>query len=322
MTGYFISFICISVCLLLVQPLGFCQDNASVKEESAGEFAGWGIKVPLANYYIIKSALTVFGARWGKTPATAEELEESVWEQLLLSYEAYRRDIIVEQNEVAEEINKILNGEKVAFDWKQDNPAYEKWVKEKMGGSAELFENMLKHQIQLEKLRQQVLNTIKPVVAEEEAYQEFLNEYNTLELELAQFDALKDAEDFYKKMQNPKLWEKEAKKDVKFYKHPGFVSLEFLMDMWKIPKDDLYKMLKMDDNAIYPAAPIYKGYGVFRILKKRVALEADFPKLKDSYFKQVESIKKYEGLRMWVKQLKAEAKIKPYVLPPGKGTNN
>ncbi len=308
--------------MLLFQPVGFCQDNASQKEDFAGEFAGWGIKIPLANYYIIKSAITVFGARWGKTPTTPEELEERTWEQIMLSYEAFRRDIKVEQSEVSEEVNKILKSEKVTFDWKQDRLSYEKWVKEKMGGSVELFENQLKHQIQLEKLRQQVLNTIKPVVTEKEAFQEFLNEYNTLELELAKFDALKDAEDFYKKMQNPKKWEKEAKKDAKFYQHPGFVSLEFLMDMWKIPKDDLYKMLKMEDNAIYPATPIYKGYGVFRILKKRVAQDTDFPKLKDSYFRQVESIKKYEGLGLWVKQLKVESKIKPYVLPPGKGTNN
>ena len=69
----------------------------------------------------------------------------------------------------------------------------------------------------------------------------------------------------------PKAWVEEGKKDPKFFQHPGFVSFEFLINMWKIPKDDLYKMLSMEVDSIYPPIPVYKGYGVIRILKKRPA---------------------------------------------------
>ncbi len=136
-----------------------------------------------------------------------------------------------------------------------------------------------------------------------------------MELELVQFDDLKDAEGYYKKMNKSSLWEEEVKRDPKFAKHPGFVSLEFLMDMWKIPKDDLYKMLKLKVNAIYPPTPVYKGYGVLRILNIRVAKEEDFPKLRQSYFKQVEMIKKYEELKSWLKRLKEDADIRVYPNP-------
>jgi hypothetical protein len=308
--------VAVAVALCAVSAPSYAAIEAE-QEKYIGEFSGFGMKIAANNYYFIKRTIAVFGTKWGASPTTETELEDRVWEQLLLSYEAFRRNITVTESELDEEIGKMLKSEKAAFDWKSDKQAYEKWVKEKTSEPVELFENQLRHLIQLENLRKQVLSSFSPAVTEKEAYQEFLNEYNTLELELVQFDEAKDAQGFYKKMQNPSLWEKEKKKNPKFAKYPGFVSLEFLINMWKIPKDDLYKMLSLDVNAIYPPIPIYRGYGVMRILKKRVAVEADFPPLRDSYFKQVEMIKKYDLLNEWLGKLKETAKIKVY--PLGKG---
>ncbi len=288
------------------------EEAKDSKNEFAGEFSAYGVKVPLGNYYFVKQAISVFGSRFGEAASTAEQLEDRVWTQLLLSYEAFRRNITVTAAELNDELDKTLKSEKAPFDRGKDAAAYEKWVKDKTGETVEMFENQLRHLIQLEKLRTQVMDGIVPTVTLEEAHQEFLNEYNTLELELVQFDELKDAQDFYRKMQKPSLWVKEGKKNPKFAKRPGFVSLEFLINMWKIPKDDCYKMLGEKIDSIYPPTPIYKGYGVFRVLQKRLAEEQEFTKLKDSYFKQVELIKKYEGFNAWLKKLKEEAGIKVY----------
>jgi hypothetical protein len=295
----------------------FAQDNKNSpkKEELIGEFSGWQAPVPLTNYYFVKGAIIVFGTRWGASPQTEQELEDRVWEQLVLSYEAFRRGIKVEDKELDEEIEKLVKGEKVAFDRKIDKDAYANWVKDKTKENVVLFENQLRHLIQLEKLRKEVLDSFKPQVSEEEAKKEVINEYNTMELELKQFDQLKDAEAFYKKMQDPKLWVEEGKKDPKFFQHPGFVSFEFLINMWKIPKDDLYKMLDMPIDTIYPPVPVYKGYGVMRILKVRAADPAEFAKVRESYFKQVEMLKKYDSLNDWLKKLKEDAGIKIYPKP-------
>ncbi len=280
------------------------------EQEYIGEFSGWKVPVSYANYYFVRSAIAVFGTRWGASPNTEQELDDRVWEQLALSYEAYRRGITVEQQAIEDEISKMLTAEKVSFDWKKDKEAYAAWVKEKTKASTTLFENQLRHLLQLENLRKQVLESFKPGVTEEEAHQEFLNEHNTLELELAQFDELPKAEEFYKTMKAPGQWDEKKAQDEKFLKHPGFVSLEFLIHMWKYPKDDLYKMLAMDVNATYQPIPIYKGWGVTRILQKRPAKEEDFPKYRESYFKQVEMNKKYEELKVWLAELKKQADIK------------
>jgi hypothetical protein len=294
---------------------GTPQGSSPQGQNYAGEF--FGIQVPIGNYYFVKGALMVFGNKWGPQPTTAEELESCVWNDLLLSYEAFRKNIEVKQEEVDEEITKILRDEGVKFDWRKDKEAYAKWLKDKTGEPPELFQNQLKHLIQLKKLRDQVMDGIKPEVSEEEAHQEFLNEYNTLSVELAQFNELKDAEEFYKKVKaNPKAWEEEKAKRPKDFKRPGFVSLEFLMDLWKFQKDAVYKMMQTGIGDIYPLTPVYKGYGVFKVLEKRPAEEAQYPKLKESYHRKIESKKKYQGLEEWIKNLKEQANIKPYPIAP------
>ncbi len=123
----------------------------------------------------------------------------------------------------------------------------------------------------------------------------------------------KEAEEFYKKAKaNLKFWDEEKIKRPADFKRPGFVALEFLMDIWKIPKDAAFDMVKMKKGAIYPPAPIYKGYGVFRVLEAGQANEKEFDKFKTSYYEQIRRRKKYEGLDKWFVDLKKQANIKIY----------
>ena len=306
-----ITAFCILVSLCFIFNFVYGAEQVKEKTEFAGEF--FGAPVPIGNYYFVKGVIMVFGNRFGSQPQTAQELEDCVWDGLLLSYEAFRRNITVSQEEVENEIAKIIKEEKVEFDWKKERDAYTQWVKKRANEPVEVFENQIRHLIQLERLRKEVMESIKPEVTEEEAYQKFLNEYNTLGIELLQFDELKDAEKFYKKSKKgPKSWEAEKAKRPKDFKRPGFVALEFLMEMWKLPKDAVYQMMQMEIGQIYPPTPIYKGYGVFKILEKRPAEEAGYPQLKNYYYEKIRAIKKYEGFNEWIKNLKKEADIKVY----------
>ncbi|MBU2221812.1 MAG: hypothetical protein KJ722_04250, partial [Candidatus Omnitrophica bacterium] len=213
--------------------------------------------------------------------------------------------------ELEEQITRVLDNSKINFNWKQNRNAYTMWVSDKLREPVEVFENQLRHLIQLDKLRKQVLDSIKPEISEDELRQEFRNEYNTIGLELVQFEDLKSAQDFYGKMKDSALWDQEAKSNPKFSKRLGFVAFEFLIDMWKVPSEDLYKMIKMEIYSVYPPTPIYKGYGVFRILDKKVADENEFTKVRDGYYKKVENRKKYEGLGAWIQKLQEEARISP-----------
>lgn len=295
----------------------FSTGIVNAQEAKKGpEYIGeiFGVPVPMNNYNFVKSALIIFGNYWGPQPQTAQELEDCVWNDLILSYEAFRRNISPRQEDVEIEITKVLSLEKVDFDWKKDKDSYSKKIKERTGEPVELFENQIRHLTQLRELRKQVMDSIDPAVDENEAYQEFLNEYNTLSVELVQFDNFKGAQDFYNKVKKrAKFWDKEKQIRPDDFKRPGFVSLEFLMDMWKFQKEDAYNMMKMKIGSIYQPSPIYKGYGVFRILEIRQAQEEKYLELKKSYHKQIKTKKKYEGLNVWIKNLKQQANIKFYV---------
>ena len=54
-----------------------------------------------------------------------------------------------------------------------------------------IFENQIRHLLQIQKLRQQVMDSITPSVSLNEAKQEFRNEYNSLSLEVVEFADLK-----------------------------------------------------------------------------------------------------------------------------------
>lgn len=307
------KFLSLSLIIFLILSFAICFAQPDIeKNEIAGEL--FGAPVPIGNYYFAKKVVLSFNAKWRGIPQTEEELEDLVWQELLFSYEAFRRGIKATDTEVNEQIDKILKSEKVEFNWKQDTKAFKEWVEEKLRMSLETFRNQIEHLVKLEKLRQQVLDSIEPEVTEEEAYQKFLNEYNTLSVELIRFDELEEAERFYKEIkENPGIWAGRKEKEPESFKRPGFVALDFLIHMWGFKKEDAYKMIEMQEGSFYPPAPIYKGYAVFKILKIRKAEPREFDKRRESYFGKMRMIKKHEGFKDWAKQLKEQANIKVFI---------
>jgi len=432
---------------------------AGENSELAGKI--FGIPVPMNNYYFAKKAVITFGAKWRGTPQTEEELEDLVWQELLYSFESFRREISVNDDEVDEEIKKILKAQKVEFNWKEDSEKFVAWCEETLKLDVLGLRNQMTHLIQLEKLRQEVMDSFEPEVTEDEAYSKFLDEHNTLLVELRRFDDkaeadllyeqaikpiekkamdeliwrdllllqeakkrgiaadseetdriinslmrekkarfkwkddaqkfeewvtenmnmdsaeflktmvdiatinvltqkifsgvepdidstgkmatfLKDnrsikkaygkffdshdkdnnllqfsnikvARAFYKSInRNPGVWEDRKRREPKEFKQPGFVAVDFLLNMWKFQKEDCYKMLEMKLGKFYPASPIYKGYAVFKVLNIRRADPKKFEEKHDYYIDRVKTIKKYESYKEWKENFKKAANIEVY----------
>lgn len=315
------KFIIILGLLVLFGSFGIVKTAMPQEDEIVGTF--FGNPVSKGNYYFVLKIVLSFRSPWGSIPNNREQLEKRVWDDLILSYEAHRRQISVDKEEVYAKIGETLKGDKVSFDRIKDPEAYAQWVRETLRESVEMFENQMRHLVQLKKLHKQIMESIDPAVTEEEAFQEFLNENNSLSVELAEFDGLEEAQEFYDKVQkNPDLWKEEVKKDRKrekgdrVFRRPGFVALEFLIQVWEFPKKAVFDMIEMETGAIYPPAPIYKGYGVFKILEIRQADESMFSKRRESYFNQLRNRGKYEGFKDWLKKLRIDADLQAYIEPP------
>jgi len=315
-------FLQLLVCVCFVTPVFSAeQKHPVVKQKVANqdklkpeEFAGelFGVPVPMQNYYFIANTATIFGIGQGQQPKNDQEKQDYIWDQLLLSFESFRRNIEVTPEEVDKEVGKIIALEKAGVDKKIDKAAYEKWVKQKTNEPSEAFENQIRHLLQVQKLRQQVMDSISPAVTDEEARQKFLDQRNTLSVELAQFDSKPKAEEFYKQARrNKDFWEKEKKSRPQDFKRPGFVSLEFLMDIWKFPRTAVFKMMKLKAGDIYAPEPVYQGFAVFKILEIKPANDKEFAeKVKESYYEQIKGRKKFDGMNDWFNKLKSQANIK------------
>jgi hypothetical protein len=318
---------CLFLFSLALLKLSFCEELASIpaQQPKPQEFAGelFDTKVPIGNYYFVKSALIVFGKDGRRVQDKPEELEAAVWDDLLLSYEAFRRGINVTQEEVEEEITGILSNAGVNFNWKQDPQAFNNWLKEKTGEPVEFFKNQVQHILQLRKLRKQVMEEIEPTVTDREAFAAFLNEGTALSMELLEFQKQSDAEDFYRKAKaDARYWENEKQKRPKDFKQFGLVSIAFFVDLWKIPRDVCFKMIRLRQGEFYGPTPIYKGYAVFKFLATRPADKSKYANLKNSYFEKVKALKRYEVTNTWFNDLKNEAHIKVYPAVQGVPSQN
>jgi len=277
------------------------------------------VKVPLSNYNFVKATVQLFGSRGKNPPVAAQDIEDATWEQLLLSLVAFSKNVTVTDQEIQDEITNMLQAENAGFDWKTDKAAYEGWLKEKVRVPATVFENQVRHLLQIDKLRNLVRDGMNPEIPETQARQEFMMDKSKLNLELVKFAEEKEADEFYKKVKGRfRVWEKEKKRNPKIFKRPGFVTLTYLNKLWSIPQDALEKMLEKDKDEIYPPRAMYKGWGIFKILEKKVADEAGFLQEKEGYYEKVRNRKKNEGLSEWIRQLKVQAKIKIYPKEGGK----
>ncbi|MCM8814291.1 MAG: hypothetical protein NC924_10245 [Candidatus Omnitrophica bacterium] len=171
------------------------------EQEIAGEL--FGAPVPLGNYYFAKRVVLSYGAKWRGTPQDNQELEDLVWRELVFSYEAFQRGISVSESEIDKEIDALTAENKVPFRWRVDREAFQQWTQETMKVPVEVFRNQMRHLVQLEKLREQVIASFSPEVTDAEAYQKFLNEYNTLSVELVEFPDRESAVEFYEQVKVP-----------------------------------------------------------------------------------------------------------------------
>ncbi|MFH0826294.1 MAG: hypothetical protein V1923_00190 [Candidatus Omnitrophota bacterium] len=319
--GICVKILFLSVFLVshLVLALGNAQSTAPVqeREEAVGEL--FGMEVPMRNYRFVENVVKVFGNRWGEPPKSEEQFHDVIWEQLLLSFLAFNQNINPTVQELQEEIARTLKDEKVTFDWKQDRVAYEQWAKQKTGDSAELFENQLRHLIQLQKLRDKVLDSIKPQVFDKDEMQRFFDQNSFLNLEIISFEKQQEAEDFFRKVSGrPNVWERQKKRRPADLRETGLISLDSLMGTWKIPVESVRRMLQRDVGEIYPPRRMEDTYAVFKIREKKLADESQFPGASDPYYVDLIKKKKQEGLNEWLRQLKEQAHIKIYNREGGK----
>jgi len=130
---------------------------------------------------------------------------------------------------------------------------------------------------------------------------------------------LEEAKEFYGRIsEDSSVWDKAKKddenrpKEDRKFRRPGFVVLEFLIEIWKVPRGAAYDMMTMEAGDYYGPNPIFEGYGVFKVIEMRHTDKANYEIRKDQHSSDLRSKKKYQGFKDWLEDLRKEADIQIY----------
>ena len=291
------------------------EHHPSPVPSSGEQLAGYIFDVPVSlNNYLFAKQVSYTFPQGSEDQLSGPDRERAIWEALILHYESFRRGVQVPEAELEQRVNDVLKSQHQLFTRAGDPTAYATWVNTTLNEGTELFENQMRYLLQIENLKEQVRRSVAVSVTEEEMHQEFLNEKNHVGGEMVTFETKEEAEAFYRQVKRGSRWEAMKAKGQYQVRPVSLMTLEAYMDLWQVPKEQLYAFHGMSIGSVGSPMPFgSKQWCVYRLLDKRTGDLKEFPKERDAYDQQLKVRKQYEGMRRWIEDLKTSAHLK--VLP-------
>ena len=222
-------------------------------------------------YYKMATLFTRYG---NKKDRNDEDRRQEAWQNLIFVKEAGGW-ASVPQEELHQELKSLLFEKSVEYGGGQ----YDLWVAANFGedrksSSGALEDLLLINQLMKLKADPQV------IVTDEEAKKELFNQYSSFESEYILWANECQADVFAEKCKkDPRLWKEtfDAKEPLgqKGAAWINIMSVSALIDLWKIPQEDAYRILNSKQGDFIPAHNIY-GDVVFRLLDTQKADLKDY----------------------------------------------
>jgi len=290
--------------------------TAAVRTPETAEFAGqiFDVPVPAGNYYFAKRVHGMFQTPEEKA-MTPERMEEHIWHNLVLSYEASRRQIDVTDEEFSQWVESVLAVLELGFSRAENPDKYKEWVEGTLKQTVELFENQMRYLATIEKLKREVVNEMQVTVVEEELRQDYLNTENHVAGEYLLFDTQQEADAFYAEHRDVAKWESYKSAHADKIKPFMMITVQAIVDLWGVPQDQIDAFHAMDLGEVGSPLPFGRQWGVFRLLDKRTGDFSDYESKQDNLKMRVEARKKYRAAQDWVKNIDREAKIQVWIRP-------
>jgi len=271
---------------LSVAPAWAYKYEDIIKFETVGEAFGKPVsRATFLNYY--KTAL-LFTRSGSKVERTEEETRQEAWQNLVFIKEARDSGVKVPREEALSEVKRLLAEKNVEY----GTANYRSWVLTNFNEDPVTFETRIEELLMINKLLKDKLDP-QVKVTEQEMKDKFINGYNSFESEYILFgqDKQKEAVDFARKVKNnPKLWYDtyQEKKPLgqKGASWINIMSLEALIDLWQIPRDDAYRILNSKPGD-FIAAKNYYGDVVFRLLYAKKANLKEYDSAKQEYYRKM-----------------------------------
>ena len=301
--------LCWLICLSLLSAAE--ADNEDYfRTNIIGEVFGREVSGQEFGYYLKTTSLLT---RSGEQDRPDEEVVHEAWQNLIFRQGADELNITVSWEELREELNRLLSERGLEYGTED----YHAFIMMQLKESDTVFKRRIEDLLIINKFMELKTNP-EVSVTEEEMKQKFLNQYNSFESEYIRFENEEEAEEFFKKAkQNPRFWKDTyTEKRVEGQKGASWInvmSLEALIDLWKIPKDDAYRILSHKEGE-FIVAKFFYGDAVFRLLQKKEAdMEKYDEKKKEYYRKMLTMGKKRKLVKGYFEDLLERANYRDYI---------
>lgn len=276
-----------------------------------GEAFGKPVSEEAFDYYY-KTAL-IF-TRTGKQSRTDDETRSEAWQNLIFLREAEALKIVVLQEELMEELKRLLSEKGVTY----GTDAYQVWVATQFGESAAMLESRIRDLLVINKLMKKQMDPAV-TVTEAEMEEKYRNQYGSFESEYIWFENEAQAKEFQAAVTaNPKLWKEtfDAKRKELGQKGGAWInimSLEALIDLWKFPREDAYRILDVA-NGSFTTAKNYYGDVVLRVLNTKKAAMNEYDEKRKTYYRDMlTAMKKRKIVQEYFDDLFKRAAVKDFV---------
>jgi peptidylprolyl isomerase len=282
-----------------------------LKVDVTGEAFGKNVSSREFFYYYKTASMFTRTGETGKR--NDEDVRQEAWQNLIFVKEANSIGIHISKEELKEELKRLLKEKDVEY----GSDSYAAWVMKSFGEDVATFEKRIEDLMVINLLLKEKLNP-SVTVTEEEMKEKFLNQYNSFESEYILFTNEKEASDFAVQCKkNPRLWYDayQAKKPLgqKGASWINIMSLEALIDLWKIPKEDAIRILNGAEGD-FIAAKNYYGDVVFRLLYRRKADLKDYNQEKQEYYRNMlTQVKKHKIAQDYLNDLFKRANFRDFL---------
>jgi peptidylprolyl isomerase len=263
-----------------------------LKVEVVGD--AFGVPVARKDFLYYYKMATLFTRYGNKKDRNDEDRRQEAWQNLIFVKEARALGLLVSQEELHQELQRLLFEKNVEY----GGDAYVLWVAANFGEDRETFERRIKDLLLINQLMKLKADP-QVIVTDEQAREQFFNQYSSFESEYILWANERQAAEFAGKCKKaPRLWKEtyDAKKPLgqKGSAWINIMSLSALIDLWKIPQEDAYRILNSKPGDFIPAKNIY-GDVVFRLLDTHKADLKDYDEAKQKrYHEMLTAIKKHK----------------------------
>ena len=277
----------------------------------AGEVFGKAISFQEFNLFYKASQMFSFS---GKPLEDPTQIAQHAWQTLIYSREAKRQKIQVTDDEVRQEILRLLSAQKI------ENPTpefYKRWLQAAFGLKPNEFEKQIREILRIQKLLVKI-NEAPASVTDKEVENRFYEEENKLSLSLVLVPDKEHAQSFFEKIKkHPKEWDSEIKAGKYEVKPTGEASLEVLVHGWGIPQEKAAVFLSKEAETVLGPLNLSGKDTVVKILGKKLADPKKFTdEVKKKYKDQLSVRKKYERFFLWNNDLIQHANLKDFTPRP------